>query len=57
VPMFWKGALFGQLIAGSQARYSFRPVDLEVIVAFARVGALLWGAHKGPENLAAIVAG
>ena len=56
VPMFWQGKLFGQLIAGSQARYSFRPVDLEVIVAFARVGALLWGAHKGPENLARIIA-
>ncbi len=55
VPMFWQGKMFGQLIAGSQARYSYRPVDLELMVRLADLASLLWHAHRGPEKLAQII--
>ena len=55
VPMFWQGKMFGQLIAGSQARYSYRPVDLELMVRLAYLASLLWHAHRGPEKLAQII--
>jgi hypothetical protein len=56
VPMFWQGAMVGQLIAGSQARYSYREVDLEMMLRFADLASLLWQAHHGPEKLAEIIA-
>ena len=56
VPMFWQGEMFGQLIAGSQARYSYRPVDLELMCRFADVASLLWHAHDGTDQLAKIIA-
>jgi hypothetical protein len=56
VPMFWQGTMFGQLIAGSQARYSYRPVDLELMCRFAELASSLWHAHNGPDQLAQIIA-
>lgn len=56
VPMFWQGEMFGQLISGSQARYSYREIDLELMCRFADIAALLWHAHDGPAQLATIVA-
>lgn len=56
VPMFWQGAMFGQLISGSQARYSYREIDLELMCRFADVAALLWHAHGGPAELPTIIA-
>jgi len=55
-PMFWQGTMFGMLICAAQARNTLRPVDMEVMQVFARLGALVWGAQRGPENLATIVA-
>jgi hypothetical protein len=48
--------MFGQLIAGSQARYSYRPVDLELMCRFAELASSLWHAHNGPDQLAQIIA-
>ncbi len=56
VPMFFGGAMVGQLIAGSQARYSYREVDFDLMQRFADLAALLWQAHRGPEELAEIIA-
>ncbi len=55
VPMFWQGTMFGQLIAGSQARYSYRPVDLELMRHLADLASLLWHSHGGPEKLPQII--
>lgn len=56
VPMFWQGTMFGQLISGSQARYSYREIDLELMCRFADIAALLWHAHDGPAELPTIIA-
>jgi hypothetical protein len=50
-PIWWRGRMLGQLIAGAQARHTYRPVDLEIAQAFADVAAALWIAHDGPERL------
>ncbi len=46
-PFFWKGEMLGQLICGSQARYTYRKLDLEIIKPFANIAALLWIANDG----------
>ena len=56
VPMSFRGAMFGQLIAGSQARHSYREVDFELMQRFADLSVLLWHAHGGPAKLAEIIA-
>lgn len=56
-PLKWKGEMLGQLISGAQARHTYRPVDLEILCAFADVAAALWVTHKGPAKLDAIVTG
>lgn len=52
-PIFWKGALLGQLLMAAQARDTFRDDDLAVLVACARIAAGAWVAHGGPAWLAA----
>jgi GAF domain len=47
-PMMWKGDLLGQLVCASQARNTYEPADLDVLMAFAAAGAALWVAHGGP---------
>ena len=54
-PLKWKGEMLGQLISGAQARYTYRPVDLEILCAFADVAAALWVTHDGPDKLGAIL--
>lgn len=56
-PLKWKGDMLGQLISGAQARHTYRPLDLEILCAFADVAAALWVTHKGPAKLDAIVTG
>lgn len=56
-PLKWKGEMLGQLISGAQARHTYRPIDLEILCAFADVASALWVTHKGPANLDAIVTG
>ncbi|MEK9944633.1 MAG: hypothetical protein VW999_01465, partial [Alphaproteobacteria bacterium] len=56
VPLYCNGELGGQQIAGKPARYSYRPVDLELMCRFADVASLLWHAHDGPDQLAKIIA-
>ena len=56
-PLKWKGEMLGQLISGAQARHTYRPIDLEILCAFADVAAAVWVTHKGPANLDAIVTG
>ena len=46
-PFFWKGEMLGQLICGSQARYTYRKLDLEKIRPFAKIASLLWIANDG----------
>ncbi len=56
-PLKWKGEMLGQLISGAQARHTYRPVDLEILCAFADVAAALWVTHGGPAKLGAILTG
>lgn len=53
-PMTWQGEFLGQLVCASQARDTYQAADLEVLMAFAAVGASLWVAHEGPAFLARI---
>ena len=48
-PMLWRDALLGQLVCASQARNTYEPADLDVLMAFAAAGAALWIAHGGPD--------
>ena len=50
-PILWKGALLGQLVCASQARNTYEPADLDVLVALAAAGAALWIAHGGAAFL------
>jgi GAF domain-containing protein len=50
-PMFWHGHLLGQLITAAQARNTYGPVDLDILVGFAHVAAAIYMAHGGPEFL------
>lgn len=52
-PITWRGEFHGQLIMAAQARWTMRAVDLEVLVAAARIAAGCWIAHGGPAWLAA----
>lgn len=56
-PLKWKGGMLGQLISGAQARHTYRPIDLEILCAFADVAAALWVTHKGPDKLDQILTG
>lgn len=56
-PLKWKGEMLGQLISGAQARNTYRPIDLEILCAFADVAAALWVTHKGPAKLDSILTG
>ncbi len=46
-PMFWRGQLIGQLITAAQARHTFEPADLDILVAFAHLASSLYIAHEG----------
>ena len=46
-PFFWNGVMLGQLICGSQARNTYRNLDLELIKPFAKIASLLWVSHNG----------
>ncbi|PPR79153.1 MAG: hypothetical protein CFH01_00593 [Alphaproteobacteria bacterium MarineAlpha2_Bin1] len=50
-PFFWKGHMLGQLICGSQARNTYRNLDLELIKPFAKIASLLWVSHNGSDLL------
>lgn len=50
-PMLWQGQVLGMLICGAQARYTYRPIDLEILEQFAEVALALWLASGGPDNL------
>lgn len=53
-PMLWRGRILGQLVAASQARHTYAPADLEILVCFAHVAAAVYTAHGGPEFLRSI---
>ncbi len=53
-PMFWRGRMLGQLVTASQARHTYGPADLEILVSFAHVAAAVYMAHGGPEFLRSI---
>jgi hypothetical protein len=50
-PMLWQGEFLGQIVCASQARDTYQPADLGVLVAFAETAAALWIAHSGPAFL------
>ncbi len=50
-PMFWRGQMIGQLITAAQARHTFEPADLDILVAFAHLASALYAAHDGPALL------
>jgi len=53
-PMVWRGRMLGQLVTASQARNTYGPADLEILVCFAHVAAAVYMAHGGPEFLRSI---
>jgi hypothetical protein len=53
-PMFWRGRMLGQLVTASQARHTYGPADLEILICFAHVAAAVYMAHAGPEFLGSI---
>jgi hypothetical protein len=53
-PMLWRGEMLGQLVCASQARDTYHPADLDVLVAFAGTAAPLWIAHGGPAFMKAL---
>jgi GAF domain-containing protein len=53
-PMSWRGELLGQLVTASQARHTYSPPDLDVMIGFARVAAAVYVAHGGPRFLRTI---
>jgi GAF domain-containing protein len=53
-PMFWRGRMLGQLVTASQARNTYGPVDLEILVCFAHVAAAVFVAQGGPQFLRSI---
>ena len=55
-PMFWRGELVGQVITAAQARHTFEPADLEVLVAFAHLASALYAAHDGAGFLSSLIA-
>jgi hypothetical protein len=50
-PMIWRGQMLGQLMTAAQARNTYGPADLEILVAFAHVAAAVYVAHGGPDLL------
>jgi GAF domain-containing protein len=50
-PMLWRGRMLGQLVTASQARNTYEPADLEILVCFAHVAAAVFAAHGGPAFL------
>lgn len=55
VPIVWRGEMVGQLIAGTQARHTYRAIDLEIIRGFAELAGALWFAHGGPAFLSGLL--
>ena len=53
-PMMWQGTFLGQMIAAAQARYTFRPADLDRITTMAAVATSLYVAKGGREWLQAM---
>ena len=50
-PMFWQGEMIGQLITAAQARHTFEPADLDILVVCAHFASTLFAAHRGCEFL------
>jgi hypothetical protein len=50
-PMFWQGRMLGQLVTASQARHTYCPDDLDILIGFAHVAAAVYMAHGGPQFL------
>ncbi len=53
-PMLWRGRMLGQLVTASQARNTYDPTDLQILVCFAHVAAAVLVAHGGPASLGSI---
>jgi hypothetical protein len=48
-PMIWQGTFIGQLLVAAQARNTMRDIDLDALVAVARLATALWIASGGTE--------
>jgi hypothetical protein len=53
-PMFRRGQMLGQVITAAQARNTYGPIDLDILMCFAHVAAAVYMAHGGPEWLQAL---
>jgi GAF domain-containing protein len=47
-PMVWRGQMLGQLITTAQARNTYGPIDLAILMGFAHVATAVYVAHDGP---------
>lgn len=54
-PMLWQGQMIGQLISAAQARHTFEPADLDILMAFAHLASALYNAHGGTAFLRSIL--
>ena len=48
-PMIWNGVFIGQLLVAAQARNTMREMDLDALVAIARLATAIWVAKNGLE--------
>jgi len=48
-PMIWNGSFIGQLLVAAQARNTMRDIDLDALVAIARLATAIWVAKGGLE--------
>jgi hypothetical protein len=46
-PMIWNGTFIGQLLVAAQARNTMRDIDLDALVAIARLATAIWIAKGG----------
>jgi signal transduction protein with GAF and PtsI domain len=53
-PMCWRGQMLGQLITAAQARNTYGPIDLDLLMCFAHLATAVYMAHGGPEWLQAL---
>jgi hypothetical protein len=53
--MFWRGQMVGQLLMAAQARHTFEPADLDILVGFAHLAAALYAAHDGAAWLQSLL--
>ena len=56
-PLIWSNQCLGVLVVASQARNTYREVDLSLLVQYANLASAVWVAKGGPTYLATLEPG